>query len=61
MHVTKGVFEITIGLLIDIAGKMKDELNTSKDLQVHGIREEQHTKKDQIESFTILLTLHPHK
>jgi hypothetical protein len=45
MHVTKGVFEITIGLLIDIAGKMKDELNTCKDLQVHGIREELHPQK----------------
>jgi hypothetical protein len=34
--------ESTIGLLLDIAGKMKDELNTRKDLQVLGIREELH-------------------
>jgi hypothetical protein len=40
MHVTKGVFESTIGLLLDITGKSKDGLNTRKDLQVLGIREE---------------------
>jgi hypothetical protein len=42
MHVTKGVFESTIGLFLDIPGKMKDELNACKDLQVLGIREELH-------------------
>jgi hypothetical protein len=42
MHVTKGVFESTIGLLLDIPGKMKDGLNAHKELQVLGIREELH-------------------
>jgi hypothetical protein len=42
MHVTKGVFESTIRLLLDIPGKMKDGLNSCKDLQVLGIREELH-------------------
>jgi hypothetical protein len=32
MHVTKGVFESTIGLLLDIPGKTKDGLNARKDL-----------------------------
>jgi hypothetical protein len=45
MHVTKGVFESTIGLLLDIPGKMKDGLNTRKDLQVLGIREELHPQE----------------
>jgi hypothetical protein len=39
---TKGVFESTIGLLLDIAGKMKDGCNALKDLQVPGISEELH-------------------
>jgi hypothetical protein len=38
MNITKGVFESTIGLLLDIVCKMKDELNAHKDLQVLGIR-----------------------
>jgi hypothetical protein len=42
MHVTNGVFESTIGLLLDIIGKTKDGLNVHKDLQVLGIREELH-------------------
>jgi hypothetical protein len=42
MHVTKGVFESIIGLLLDIPGKMKDGLNVHKDLQFLGIREELH-------------------
>jgi hypothetical protein len=42
MHVTNGVFESTINLLLDIAGKMKDGLNARKDLQALGIREELH-------------------
>jgi hypothetical protein len=42
MHVTKGVFESTISLLLDIPGKMKDGLNAHKNLQVLGIREELH-------------------
>jgi hypothetical protein len=45
MHVTKGVFESTIGLLLDISGKMKDGLNAHKDLQVLGIREELHPQE----------------
>jgi hypothetical protein len=40
MHVTKGVFESTTGLLFDILGKTKDGLNAHKDLQVLGIRNE---------------------
>jgi hypothetical protein len=40
MYITKGAFESTIGLLLDITGKTKDGLNVHKDLQVLGIREE---------------------
>jgi hypothetical protein len=32
LHVTNGVFESTIGLLLDNSGKTKDRLNTRKDL-----------------------------
>jgi hypothetical protein len=42
MHVIKSVFESTIGLLLDIPGKIKDGLNVRKDLQVLGIRDELH-------------------
>jgi hypothetical protein len=42
MNVEKGIFESTISLLLDITGKMKDELNTCKDLQAHGIKKELH-------------------
>jgi hypothetical protein len=45
MQVTNGVFESTIGLLLDITGKPKDGLNAHKDLQVLGIREELHPQK----------------
>jgi hypothetical protein len=45
MHITKGVFESTIGLLLDIAGKTKDRLNACKDLQALGITEELHLQK----------------
>jgi hypothetical protein len=38
----KGVFESTIDLLLDIAGKTKYGLNVCKDLQVLGIRKELH-------------------
>jgi hypothetical protein len=41
----KGVFESTIGLLLDIIGKIKDGLNTHQDLQVLGIREELHSQE----------------
>jgi hypothetical protein len=47
MHVTNGVFESTIGLLLDIIGKTKDGLNVHKDLQVLGIREELHPQDRQ--------------
>jgi hypothetical protein len=40
MHVIKGVFESTIGLLLDITGKTNDGLNACKDLQALGISEE---------------------
>jgi hypothetical protein len=49
MHVTKGVFESTISLLLDIASKTKDGLNTRKDLQALGIREELHPQERQNE------------
>jgi hypothetical protein len=45
MHVTKGVFESIIGLLLDILGKTKDGLNVHKDLQFLGIREELHPQE----------------
>jgi hypothetical protein len=45
MHVIKGVFGSTIGLLLDIPGKTNDGLNTHKDLQVLGIREELHPQE----------------
>jgi hypothetical protein len=40
MHVEKGIFESTIGLLLDIPSKIKDGLSTHKDLQALEIREE---------------------
>jgi hypothetical protein len=45
MHVTKGVFESTISLLLDITSKMKDGLNAHTDLQALGIREELHPQE----------------
>jgi hypothetical protein len=45
MHVTKGVFESTIGLLLNIAGKTNDGLNARKDLQALGTREELHPQE----------------
>jgi hypothetical protein len=45
MHVTKGVFESTINLLLDIIGKMKDGLNAHKDLQVLGIKKDLHLQE----------------
>jgi hypothetical protein len=45
MHVTKHIFDSTIGLLLDIVGKMKDGLNAHKDLQVLRIREELHPQE----------------
>jgi hypothetical protein len=45
MHVTKGVFESTTGLLLDLPSKMKDGVNSHKDLQVLRIREELHPQE----------------
>jgi hypothetical protein len=45
MHVTKGVFQSTISLLLDLARKMKDGLNAHKVLQVLGIKEELHPQE----------------
>jgi hypothetical protein len=45
MHVTMGVFESTIGLLLNIPGRTKDGLNAHKDLQVLRIREELHPQE----------------
>jgi hypothetical protein len=45
MHVTKGAFESTISLLLDITSKMKDGLNARTDLQALGIREELHPQE----------------
>jgi hypothetical protein len=45
MHVTKGVFKSTIGLLLDIPGKIKDGPNARKDLQVLEIRDELHPQE----------------
>jgi hypothetical protein len=42
MHVEKGVFESTIGLLLVIPCKTKDGLSARKDLQTLGIRKELH-------------------
>jgi hypothetical protein len=40
MHVEKGVFESTIGLLLDVPSTTKDGLSARKDLQALEIREE---------------------
>jgi hypothetical protein len=45
MHATKGVFESTISLLLDIASKTKNGLNACKDLQALRIREELHLQE----------------
>jgi hypothetical protein len=45
MHVEKGVFESTIGLLLYIPRKTKDGLSVRKDLQALEIREELHSQK----------------
>jgi hypothetical protein len=45
MYITKGVFESTIGLLLDILGKMKDELSAHKDLPDLRIRDELHPQE----------------
>jgi hypothetical protein len=45
MHVEKGVFKITIGLLLDIPSKTKDGLSACKDLQALEIREELHPQE----------------
>jgi hypothetical protein len=45
MHVEKGVFKSTIGLLLDIPSKKKDELSDHKDIQALEIREELHPQE----------------
>jgi hypothetical protein len=45
MHVKKGVFESTIGLLLDIPSKTNDGLNAHKNLQALEIREELHPQE----------------
>jgi hypothetical protein len=45
MHVEKGVFESTIGLLLDIPSKTNDGLSAHKDLQALEIREELHPQE----------------
>jgi hypothetical protein len=45
MHVEKGIFKSTIGLLLDIPSKTKDGLSARKDLQALEIREELHPQE----------------
>jgi hypothetical protein len=45
MHVEKGAFESTIGLLLDIPSKIKDGLSAHNDLQALEIREELHPQE----------------
>jgi hypothetical protein len=45
MHVEKGVFKSTIGLLLDIPSKTKDGLSAHKDLQALKIMEELHPQE----------------
>jgi hypothetical protein len=45
MHIEKGVFENTIGLLLDIPSKTKYGLSAHKDLQALEIREEPHPQE----------------
>jgi hypothetical protein len=45
MHIEKGVFESTIGLLLDILSKTKDALSAHKDIQALEITEELHPQE----------------
>jgi hypothetical protein len=45
MHIEKGIFESTIGLLLDIPSKIKDGLSARKDLQALEIREALHPQE----------------
>jgi hypothetical protein len=45
IHVEKGVFESTIGLLLDIPSKTKDGLSANKGIQALEIREELHLQE----------------
>jgi hypothetical protein len=45
LHVEKGIFESTIGLLLNIPSKTKDGLSAHKDLQALEIREELHPQE----------------
>jgi hypothetical protein len=45
MHLKKNVFESTIGVLLDIPGKMKDGLKARMDLVNLGIKHDLHPTK----------------
>ena len=45
MHIGKGVFDSTHGLLLDVPGKTKDGLKSRRDLQALGIRKELHPQE----------------
>jgi hypothetical protein len=45
MHIEKGVFESTIGLLLDILSKIKNGLSARMDLQALEIRKELHPQE----------------
>jgi hypothetical protein len=45
MHVVKGFFECTIGLLLDIPSKTNDGLSAHNDFQALEIREELHQQE----------------
>jgi hypothetical protein len=47
MHLEKNVFENTIGVLLDIKGKMKDGLKSRTDLVNQGIRQDLHPTSPQ--------------
>jgi hypothetical protein len=54
MHVEKGIFESTIGLLLDIPSKTNGRLSARKDLQPLEIREELHSQENRTERLTFL-------
>jgi hypothetical protein len=54
IHVTKGIFESIISLLLDIADKMKDGLNAHKTFKFLELGKSYTHKKDQIEMFTFI-------
>ena len=46
MHVEKNVCDSVIGMLLNIQGKRKDDLNTRQDLADMGIRSQLHPRSD---------------